>query len=266
VTRLSLPLLMGALAACGNTGSALVRFHAAAAGPSDAVAGQPLVFPGLQPPGASAAYEVTLTRARLHIGAVYLNRSRPISGAQAEPCILPGIYAGQVTSPVDVDALSPATQPFPADGEGTADTAYTGEVWLFGSDVNATDDPTPLVEVAGSAALNGTTYPFIGQFHVGANRAVTVTDPALPGEFPLCKQRIVTGIGIDITLAQGGTLVVRIDPRLWFSNVDFAKVPLDTDPAAPAGQRKFVDSLQAQPDLYGFILGSNAYTFHWQGP
>jgi hypothetical protein len=261
-------LLAVAISGCGSnsTGSAIVSFQAAAAGPADAVAGQPLVFSGFKPSGATAPYEVTLTRARLHVGALYLNRSVPISGSQNTPCILPGIYSGEVTVPLDVDLLSPIPQPFPAPGEGTADQAFTGEVWLFGSDVNATADATVLVDVAGTAVLAGTSYPFTGRLTISANRAAPVTNPALPGAHPLCKTRIITPIPVDITLASGGSLLLRADPRVWFQNIDFAQVPLANDPANPT-LRAFGDSSTAQPDLYGNgVFNAGAYVFSWQGP
>ena len=257
------PMLLGlALCGCGaGTGGALVTFHGAAAGPVDAVAGQPLAFTN------ALGYQVTLTRARLHIGGIYLNRSVPSSGAQATSCVLPGIYSGQVTVPLDADVLSPDPQRFPADGEGTADLSQTGEVWLFGTDVNATDDPTVLADVAGTAIQGaGTPIAFTGQFTIGQNRAVPVANPALPGASPLCKQRIVTPISIDFTLSQGGTLLVRVDPRTWFTNVDFAQLP--ADPSNPA-QRKFLDRSQGQADLafYASLRSvSGTYLFNWQSP
>lgn len=256
-------MLLGlALCACGSsTGGALVTFHAAAAGPADSVSGQPLVFTN------ALGYQVTLARARLHIGGIYLNRSVPSSGAQATSCVLPGIYSGEVTSPLDVDVISPVPQPFPADGEGTSDLSQTAEVWLFGSDVNATADPTVLADVTGTAVqAAGTPIAFTGQFTIGQNRAVPVGDAALPGSSPLCKQRIVTPISVALNLAQGGTLLVRVDPRAWFANVDFAQIP--PDPNDPA-QRKFLDLSQGQPDLafYGGLrAASGTYFFNWQSP
>ena len=255
-----IPLVLACLAlGCGSTGSAIVTFHAAAAGPADAVAGQPLAFTN------ALGYQVTLTKARLHIGALYLNRSVPSSGAQAQGCVLPGIYSGEVTRPLDLDVLSPAPQAFPADGEGTADPLRAGEVWLFGNDPFATADPTILVDVEGSAAQGSTTLPFSGQLTISQNRAVPVNDPALPGTAPLCKQRIVTPIPVDFTLEQGGTLLLRVDPRTWFVNVDFAQIPPDpTDPT----RRKFLDRSEGQPDLalYGGVRSTATYVFHWQSP
>lgn len=256
---LSVPALAFVLAGCGDTGSAIVTFHAAAAGPADAVTGQPLTFTN------ALGYEVTLTRAHLHIGALYLNRSVPTSGSQAQACVLPGIYSGQVTRPVDLDALSPVPQPFPADGEGTADPLRTGQVWLFGTDPFAPIDLTPLVEVAGTATQGATVITFSGRITISENRAVAVSNPALPGTNPLCKQRIVTPIEVDFTLGQGGTLLLRVDPRIWLRNVDFAQIP--TDPADPS-RRRFLDRTEGQPDVsfYSGVRSTAPYTFNWQSP
>jgi len=248
-----------ALGACGSTGGALVAFHAAAAGPVDATAGQPLVFTNAQ------GYQVTLTRARLHVGAVYLNRSVPLTGAQAQSCILSGIYSGEVTSPLDVDVLSPVPQPFTAAGEGTADLSQTGEVWLFGTDPFATDDATVIADFAGTAAQGATSIQFTGQITIGQNRAIPVANPALPGANPLCKQRIVTQLlPSPFRLAQGGTLLVRVDPRNWFSNVDFAQLPVDPTTAV----RSFLNEPQGQPDiaLFGGLTDYTTYSFNWQPP
>jgi hypothetical protein len=257
---------LAAVCACGaSTGGALVTFHAAAAGPADAVAGQPLVFstPAI---GAKPTYDVTLTRAVLHIGAVYLNQAAPISGAQAQSCILPGIYVGQVTSSLDVDTLSPTPQPFPSDGEGTSVQARTGELWLTGGDVNADTDPTVIADVAGTATQGGTSYPFAGQMTISkGNRGVPVQDPRFPSLKPICKERIISGIPIDLTLAQGGTLLVRVDPREWFRLIDFAQLPAVS---GATGARQFVDATTGiATDLLPNVeqkLG--VYSFNWQSP
>jgi len=78
-----------ALAGCvGSTGGKTFTFPAAAAGPADATS--PLSF-------SMGGFDVTLTRAVLHVGALYLNQSAPVSGAQSTDCYLTGTYVGQVT-------------------------------------------------------------------------------------------------------------------------------------------------------------------------
>ncbi|MGH7436788.1 MAG: hypothetical protein ACRENE_14030, partial [Polyangiaceae bacterium] len=65
-------IALGALfcvACIGKTGGDTIQFPAAAAGPADAVAGQPLAF-------TSGAFAVVLTKATLHVGAVYLDQAQ----------------------------------------------------------------------------------------------------------------------------------------------------------------------------------------------
>ena len=135
-----LPLLD---ACVGTTGGDLFSFEAAAAGPEDAAPGKALSF------STGRGYAVELTRARVHVGALYLNKALPVSGAQATSCVLPGIYVAQLTRGLTVDTLSPELQPFPEPGEALSERALAGEVWLTGGDVNAPDDSTVILDVAG---------------------------------------------------------------------------------------------------------------------
>src|SRR5579883_1780088 len=73
--------------ACGDTtGSGLVTFTARAGGPADVTADAPLEF------DTGSGFHISLESAKFHFGAIYLNMSVPTSGADAQPCILPGIY------------------------------------------------------------------------------------------------------------------------------------------------------------------------------
>ncbi len=210
--------VLGTLAAgCGGTtGSGLVTFAAAAAGSSDAPGTDQWAF------DTPLGFHVTLTKATLHVGAVYLNASVPVSGAQETSCILPGVYVAQVTRGRDVDLLSATPQPFPFDGEGKADPAKAGELWLMGvSDVNAQADITPVLVLAGSASDGTTSLRFSGTLTIGANRVTKPTNAAEPGSHPLCKERIVTPIPANVTPLDGGTLVVRVDARQLVASVNF---------------------------------------------
>ena len=243
-------------AACGGTtGSALVTFNAAASGPADA-AGGPLTFT------TRAGAQITLTKASLHIGAVYLNQSRPASGAATEPCILPGIYVAEALGPLDVDLLSPAPQPFPATGEGIQTQAVTAEIWLSSSHINALNDAPVILDVAGTAIQAGQTVPFTSQVTIGARRLPTSTTPAQPSANPICHQRIVTPIRIDITPTNHGTLALRIDPRPMFDTVDFSTAVI------PAGGTTYSipdDGSQAGEPLFkGMVANSGVYSFTWK--
>ncbi|APR82997.1 Hypothetical protein A7982_08346 [Minicystis rosea] len=253
-----LAALAAPLSACvGTTGSDLLTFDAAAAGPADAVAGQPLTFTS------GRGYEVSLTRATLHVGAVYLNRARPVSGAQATNCILPGTYVAQVTEGLDVDMLSPDPQPFPVQGEATETRAIVGEVWLTHGDVDADEDTGVILDVAGTATQNGESYPFEGQLTIGTNRQAPIADPSLPSAHPICKERIVSPIDVNLTPKNGGSLLLRIDPRGFFTNVDFAKL----DPVSEGSSTyAFADETIPGPSAslyHGIQARTGVYQFSW---
>ncbi len=265
-TRLlaALPLVLALSSACiGTTGSDIVSFKAYASGPADLPPDTPargLSFVNGQ------KWSITLTRATVHIGAVYLNRSVPVSGGQERECFLPGVYVAQVLSGVTIDALSPALQEFPGGGRGTADHAATGEVWLTGERIDAQDDRTPIAEVAGTATRGSETMRFEGTITIGANRRTPSTDPARPGTKPLCSERIVTPIATSITPTEGGSLVVRVDPRPWFANVDFGDDALT--PVSPESDlRRIPDDSESQPalNLYTGLRSATlgAYRFEW---
>jgi len=210
-------LLSLLVAGCGgSTGSGLVTFKGTASGPGDASGGSLSFTSGI---GA----DITLTKAELHLGAVYLNQSVPLSGAAAEPCVSTGIYVAELFGPLDVDLLSASSVRFPTTGEGTETEAKAAEVWLTGGDINASEDPTVILDVEGSAEQGGQTYPFTGSITIGSNRTLQVTNPALPSANPICHQRIVSPILVDITPTNGGTLAIQIDPRPMFNAVDFTQ-------------------------------------------
>jgi hypothetical protein len=254
VIALALPLL----ASCGGTtGGARVTFRASAAGPQNATGTSLEFINGL-------GYHVVLTRARLHIGAAYLNQTVPSSGAQATACILPGIYVAEVLGSLDLDALSPSAQPFPVNGEANAIEAKAGELWLTGGDVNTVDDNTIILNAAGTADRASISYPFEAQLTIGRNRLIPSSDPAFPSQNPICKQRIVSPIPIDLTPQKDGELLIRADPRVWFAAVDFSTLPRVSD--APPLYR-FTDSSQTAADisLYnGMRSTASAYQFTWQ--
>lgn len=250
-------LLATALTGCiGTTGGDLFEFDAYAAG-SPGSDGGPLSF------STSRGYAVTLERARLHVGAVYLNRSVPVSVSSDTSCTLPGVYVAEVPAGVDVDLLSPDPVRFPVRGDGTEERSRTGEVWLTGGDIDAPDDPTDILDVAGVAERRGEVILFEGVLTIGLNRAVPPESPALPGANPICKQRIVSPIPADLSLRPGGELLVRADPRALFGNVDFATLPVGDTPDAV---RQFADSgeNQASVNLFSALRAARTYSFEWR--
>lgn len=238
-TRLALGgLACLAVASCnGSTGGELVEFEAFASGPEDAVAGEPYVFT------TDRGFRVTLDKAVLHIGAVYLNRSVPTSVASDTSCYLAGLYVAEVPGGFDVDVLDPTPQPFPVLGFGTSERARTAEIWLSGGDIEADSDPTVIARIEGTAEKDGETYPFDATITIGENRKLPA-DEAQPGSRPICKQRVITPISVDLAASQGGSLLVRVDPAGWFANVSFDQLEqVGTDPV----RYRFRDDSDDQP-------------------
>jgi hypothetical protein len=242
----------------GTTGSDLVDFNAYAAGPEGADPSQPMTFT------TSRGWNVTLTHAQFHIGAMYLDSAMPIAGSQATSCILPGLYVGSVPGGLDVDVLSGTPQPFSVTGEGTATPALAAELWLSGADVNAQDDSTVILATEGTASNGSLTIPFKGSVTIGRNRAVPPSDPSMPGSNPICKQRIVSPVPVELTPRTGGALLLRINPEGWFANVDFSALEPATNASGVYG---FSDNNSNQPSLNLFVglkqASSDTYRFSW---
>lgn len=251
----------------GTTGSDLVEFNVYAAGPQGADVSAPASFT------TPRNWNVSLTLARLHIGALYLNRARPVAGAQDTSCTLPGLYVASVpgglaaeddTGLTYVDALDGAPQPFSVQGQGTADQALSAAIWLTGGDINSADDSTVILQVAGTATLDAQRIPFEGAVTIGQNRAIPAPTPALPGANPNCKQRIVAPIAVDLTPRPQGALLLRVNPAGWFANVDFsALAPSPSNPNIFA----FTDDNSNQPSLNlyetGLLASEGVYQFNW---
>lgn len=255
----ALPFLLLGLLMIGcseDTGSGLVSFAAYAAGPEKAT-GAPYEFES------SLGYRVTLDRARLTVGALYLNRARPVLGGQDTPCVLTGLYSAQVRSGVVFDALSPSPVAFDESGEGTKDRSLTGEVWLTGGDIDAAEDNTKILDFSGTAIKSDRVFGFHGIVTIGQNRALGSADPATPGANPICKQRIVTPIKVDVTPSSEGTLGLRVKPEVWFDQVDFALLPgavgEGEDLEIPDGRDN-----AASLNLFQGLRSVNAYELDWE--
>jgi hypothetical protein len=244
------------LGCSGETGSGIVDFEALAGGQLRGSESAAYEF------DTAAGYHVALQRAQYTIGAIYLNRARPILGAQDTACVLPGTYAAEVRSKITFDALSPELTRFPQLGHGTSDRALTGEVWLTGGVIDAANDSTTIVDIAGAATRSGKNYTFHGRVTIGQNRAIPSSDPATPGANPICKLRIITPIPIDLTPRAGGHLEVRVSPEIWLDRVDFSKLP-GADTAA--GELEIPDSSNdpVSAVLFQGVRSTRAYQFTW---
>ena len=254
--RNALALLLATLplGCVGTTGGELFELSASAAGPERETSGS-LSFEN------SLGYAVELDEARLFVGGLYLNRSRPTSVAADTSCSLPGIYVAEVLGGREVDLLSPQPQPFPQPGFATSDPAATAEIWLHEGNVNEPASNRPVLRVSGTAERGGESYAFHGQISIGQNRVVQPTDAALPGQYPICKQRIVSPVPVELQPAPGRTLLLRIDPRPMFGNVDFSTLT-EVDGSFELADASGVN--QASDNLYaGLRRSTGVYELSW---
>jgi hypothetical protein len=250
--------MLAGTACVGQTGGDAIDFPVAAAGPASAATGQPLSCAN------DGAWEITLTAASLHVGAVYLNQSQPVSGGQATGCYLTGTYVAQETSGVDVDLLSPTPQRFPALAHGITDpSALVGQVWLTHGDVNLATDRTPMLTVEGTAAQGGQSFPFSGTLTIGANHQSA--GGTLAGGDPICKERIVTPIPAAVRIEPAGGLLLRIDPCRLFTNVDFSQLRAGqtTGTYTFSDDPQSVDYTQPSKNLYANLRNTGPYAFSW---
>ncbi len=259
--RCSLPIAVlvtaYTLGCVGTTGGEIVDFEAGAAGPKDAIAGEPLAFT------TDRGFDVELTRATLHVGAMYLDQAFPVSGAQSTSCILPGTYVAEVTQGADVDLLDPAPARFPHGGHGTTLPARAGQVWLTHDDVNATLDPgdEPVLSVEGTTVVDGAARAFSADVTISSNHR---TASSLAGANPICKQRIVSPIPANVSVQTEGALLLRIDPRLLFVNVDFAALTENGGAYAFSDDPTSPQYGQPSVNLYANLhAGGSLYTFSW---
>jgi hypothetical protein len=243
-------LALSGAACVGTTGGELLEFTAAAAGPVDAHS--PFAFTTYR------GWHVVLEQATLHVGAIYLDQSQPVSGSQGTNCILPGTYVAQVTSGLDVNLLSSEPTLFPTPGQGTTiPPAVVGQVWLTGGDINAATDPTPILVIAGTAEdASGDVIPFDGTITIDA----LATTGEAAGQDPVCKERIVS-VPTTVSVETSGGLLLRIDPRLLFVNVDFSQL-------TPSGD-SYAFSSDPSADQPSYNLNANLrssgtlFTFSW---
>jgi hypothetical protein len=253
---------IAALACNGTTGYDLVTFYAVARGPADAKPGTAFA--------ADKGFTVTLDEATLRVAAIYLNESQPTSGAAAQGCTLPGTYVGEVrpNEPFVIDMLSPEEQLFPITADGSTIPSVIGQVWLGASSMVDDSDPLAVLHLVGTAARGGSSYPFKADLTINKNRQSAPASSALPGEHPICIDRIVTPIPAALTLAQSGTLVLALDPRVLFTNVDFSSLPvLSRSGSTTTYAFTNDDTNQASLNLYANLrAASAAYRFEWRNP
>jgi hypothetical protein len=226
VSTLALLAIGSAANACnGTTGDQLVTFAAYASGAKGA--GDPFSVNG---------YTIQLTYAHLYVGAIYVNEAPAGSGGTFDTpaCISQGVYCAQVPGGLDVDLLSTERQRFPVQGSGSADLGLSWELYLTQGDVNAPNNSSfgapDTVDLIGSATRDsdGSVFSWAATVTIDeSNRGEPAQEPGQPGLNPICKQRIIELGDIRLTISEGASLLLTIDPRGWFKQpIDFSSLPL----------------------------------------
>lgn len=252
-----------ALVSCvGVSGGRTFEFESAAAGPED-VRGHTLRFT------TARGYDVELTRAVLHVGAIYMNEFLPVANAQADDCTSSGRYTAQVTRGRDIDLLDATPQAFPLPGVATSTVARAGEIWLTGGDVYDENDDSPVFATSGTARRGEEVIPFEALFTIGASRKRPPPSAAQPGANPLCRERIVSPIPLGFVPQEGGSLLVRVDPRKLFVAIAFDELtpaPGIGGGADPSARRVFRNDSSDAPSaaLYGALRSAPLYAFEWR--
>jgi hypothetical protein len=253
--KLRISFLVALSSACsGTTGGDVFSFRAVARGPATTEDGRHELDTG-------SGFHVTLDRARVRLGALYLNRTVPTSVSADTTCTLAGGYVAEVTTGVVLDALTGAPTELPAPGLALAERALTGEIWLASGDVNDPSDSEPVLDLSGRAEKDGVLYPFEALLTIGQNRDVPAPG-ATPGAKPICKERIVAPIPVDLLPRPGGRLLVEVDPARMLDAVDFSTLVRDA-----GGVYRFEDDPRsatvASTALYQGLHATTAYRFDW---
>jgi hypothetical protein len=173
-------------------------------------------------------FQVTLTRARIAVQALYLSSKFVATGTERDDgCYGTENVVGQVRGDLDLDLLNPNPQAFPVSGDALERPVLSASVWLGRGPINEfsqESNQTVVFAAEGSASRDGTTTPFRLAFTIDLNRRRAPRSSALPGTNLICQLRIVDRVSADFIPTEQGKLTLRVDPRAWFRGVDFDDV------------------------------------------
>jgi hypothetical protein len=264
-----------------DTGSKRFSFEARIGGGSDTT-GAPLTFEN------EKAWAITLSRATVTLGPVYLNVVAPLTDsktslldfvirpawAHGEGHLDSGRIVGEVLSQVTFDALSPDLIPFPSLGTLTQEECRTAEIWFYpepGVSPDTAKIDTVALDVAGSASRAGDTVAFRGSLILD-DTWVTDQEAGTRGARDLTSIRKVRGIPASFFPSEGGHLEIRFDVARLFRGADFSNLtlnPSDADGTKVLVQSKSgsVTTDQVMQNLYqGMRETSGTYAVRWAEP
>lgn len=271
------PVTLAVGAACsGTTGSRRFSFDARAGGIERAPG--PYTFVN------ERGWSVTLDRATVTLGPLYLDTVPPISEQQGwlRRALLPVAHAAgeshlgegrvvaEVLGQVTFDALSPTLVPFAARGTLTQEQVRTGVVCFYPPPGTALETPRIdqiAVDVAGSAERGESTVRFRGAL-VFDDTWLPDRKPGAPGNQSMVAVRTVRGIPASFLPAEGGALELRMDVRRLFAGADFAALvdnPEDRDGTKILVQSKTgkYTTDQVMRNVFAGATATGTYSMRW---
>jgi hypothetical protein len=276
---LAAPVALAAASACsGTTGSERFAFDARAGGIERAAG--PYSFVN------EKGWSVTLTRANVTLGPLYLDTVPPLSGQQGwlQRALLPVAHAageshlgegrvvGEVLAQVSFDALSPQLVPFGARGTIVSEQVRTAAPCFYPPPGTAIETPKidqVAVDLAGSAEKDGTTVAFRGAL-IFDDAWLPDPKPGSPGNQSMVSVRTVRGVPASFFPTSGGALELRMDVRRLFAGADFSS--LDQSPEDPDGTKILVQSKtgkyttdQVMRNVFAGTTATGTYAIRWVG-
>jgi hypothetical protein len=264
-----------ALLGCGtDTGSRRFQFEASAGGAATAT-GAPLQFTN------QTGWAITLTRADVTLGPLYLNVEPPLRTSWLDWLVRPafaqashlddGRIVGEVLGQVTFSALSSELVPFPVPGSMAQEEVRTAEVWFYPSPAVAAESTaidTVALVVAGEASRDGVTYAFAGEL-VLDDDWIAEQVAGTRGTSSLAGIRQVRGIAAGFFPEEGGRLELRLDVTQLFRGANFAS--LEDNPPDAGGVRTLVQAPEARDqvmtNLYqGLREANGTYAVSWSLP
>jgi hypothetical protein len=275
----ALAFALGGLLGCSSTtGSGRFAFEVSAAGVASLEAG-PLTFT------TQTGWSVTLSRADVTLGPVYLNVIPPLRSAtrsvldllipnaraQAAEHLDTGRIVGEVLGQVTFSALSSQPVPFSVLGTLTEEEVRTAEVWFYpapGTSPDATQIDTAALVVAGEATRDGEVVPFRGSL-VLDDDWLSEQPAGARGSQSILEIRQVRGVAASFVPREGGRLELRVDITRLFRGADFSR--LGDSPIGADGVRELVQVRsgrdQVMTNLYqGLREANGTYAVSWIDP
>ena len=205
-------LLLGCVSV---TGGERITFTAEAV--SLAEADGPLTF------DTTSGWTVTLTQATATVGPAYLWSGEPlVSLSPAKATDHDDFDYGYLRGEVVEQGVLDLLQPEPVDlgaADGIAGEVNSAELWLAPPTAgNRAAAGGASFVIAGEAAQDGVVVPFSG--------ALSITEDLFtddPSQTAALAMR-VRGIPLTADLAEGGHLLIGLDPRTWVDRVNFAEL------------------------------------------